>query len=52
MDPFLPDLDAEPEPEPPGDVSGYDVSNHDPAPDGGEDDEGTDSALFPGSDIF
>ncbi|KAH9958336.1 plasma-membrane choline transporter-domain-containing protein [Russula dissimulans] len=53
MDPFLPDLDAEPEPEPPGDVGGYDVSDSDPAPDGTvEDDEGTGSALFPGSDIF
>jgi len=51
MDPFLPDLDAEPEPEPREDVRGYDVSNRDPVPDS-EDDEGTDSALFPGSDIF
>ena len=66
MDPFLPDLDPEPETEPEpagmlharGDVAGYDVSERKPAPgdqhsDDGEDEEGmTASALFPGSDIF
>ena len=66
MDPFLPDLDPEPEsePEPVGvlhgrdDVAGFDVSERTSAPgdqrsDYGEDEEGmTASALFPGSDIF
>lgn len=66
MDPFLPDLDPEPELEPEpagvlhgkGDVMGYDANERKPAPgdqlsDDGEDDEGmTTSALFPGSDIF
>lgn len=68
MDPFLPDLDSEPESEPEpepagvphgkGDVTGYDVNDREPASDGqrsddGEDEEGmTSSALFPGSDIF
>ena len=65
MDPFLPDLDPEPELEAEpagvlhgkGDV-GYDVNERNPAPgdqhsDDGEDEEGmTTSALFPGSDIF
>ncbi|KAI0293553.1 plasma-membrane choline transporter-domain-containing protein [Russula brevipes] len=51
MDPFLPDLDAELEP----DVRGYDVSNPNPAEhsDNEEDEEGLAvSGLFPGSDIF
>jgi hypothetical protein len=64
MDPFLPDLDSEPEPEPAGvphgkgDVKGYDVNDRKSASGGqhsddGEDEEGmTSSALFPGSDIF
>ena len=60
MNPFLPDLDPELElePEPAGDVGGYDVSDGKPSSGGqhsddGEDEEGmTASALFPGSDIF
>jgi hypothetical protein len=64
MNPFLPDIDLEPEPEPAvmrhmGGVKGYDVG--DPIPvsagkHGEDDDEDEDamagSALFPGSDIF
>lgn len=66
LDPFLPDLDAEPEepehePAPAGvtHVRGYDVNNPNPAlagqhsDDEEEDEEGmTTSALLPGSDIF
>ena len=65
LDPFLPDLDAEPEEpghEPAGvtHVRGYDVNNPNPALAGqhsddeeDEDEEGmTTSALLPGSDIF
>jgi hypothetical protein len=57
MDPFLPDLDPEPETEPSG-VRGYDVGNLNPAvagqhSDNEEDEEGmTTSVLLPGSDIF
>lgn len=65
LDPFLPDLDAEPEPEPGHErvgvthVRGYDVDNPNPAlagqhsDDDEEDEEGmTTSVLLPGSDIF
>jgi hypothetical protein len=64
MNPFLPDLDPELDPEPAvmrhaHDVKGYDLSG-DPSPisavnhgeDDEEDDEAMGSALFPGSDIF
>jgi hypothetical protein len=68
MDPFLPDLDPDPEPESAGlvhgksDVGGYDLDydldDRNPASgsqhsDDGEDEEGmTGSVLLPGSDIF
>jgi hypothetical protein len=68
MDPFLPDLDPDPEPESAdlvhgrGDVRdyelGYDVNDLNPTlggqhSDDGEDEEGmTGSVLLPGSDIF
>jgi hypothetical protein len=68
MDPFLPDLDQDPEPEPAGLVHGkgdargydlgYDVNGRNPAlggqhSDDAEDEEGmTGSVLLPGSDIF
>lgn len=59
LDPFLPDLDAEPEPEPGAThVRGYDIDNPNPAlagqhSDDEEDEEGmTTSVLLPGSDIF
>ena len=61
LDPFLPDLDPEPEHEPAGvtHMRGYDVSNPNPAlagqhsDDEEEDEEGmTTSVLLPGSDIF
>jgi hypothetical protein len=65
MDPFLPDLDSEPEPEPEqvervgvARVMGYDVDDPNPAlaglySDDEEVEEGmTTSALLPGSDIF
>lgn len=64
MNPFLPDLDPELDPEPvvmrnAHDVKGYDLSGDPsliPAVNHGEgdeeDDEAMGSALFPGSDIF
>jgi hypothetical protein len=64
MNPFLPDLDPELDPEPAAmrhadDVKGYDLTG-DPSPisvvnhgeDDEEDDDAMGSALFPGSDIF
>jgi hypothetical protein len=65
MNPFLPDLDPELEPEPAvmrlaSDMKGYDIGDPSPISAGkhGEDDDEDDdeamagSALFPGSDIF
>jgi len=63
MDPFLPDLDPDLEPEPAGLVHGevdgrgydlgYDPTSGDQHSDDGEDEEGmTASVLLPGSDIF